>query len=80
MSKILTALVVVVGLSLSMSGCKDKTTSEKASDAIDSAGTAVKDAVKDAGQAVDDAAKATGKAVGDAADATGKAVEDTTKK
>ena len=71
MSKKLMVFVVVVALSLGVTGCKEKTASEKASDAANSAGTAVKEAVKDAGQAVGHAAETSGKAVGDAAKATG---------
>jgi hypothetical protein len=65
-----TAIAVVMALALALcsTGCKERTTSDKVSDAVGSAG-----------EAVNDAAKATGKAVGDAADATGKAVEDATK-
>jgi hypothetical protein len=59
MSKTWIALVIVVALSLSTTGCKKKT------------GEAVNDAAKATGNAVGNAAKATGKAVGNAAQATG---------
>ena len=71
MSKTLIAFAVLTALSLGVTGCKDKTTSETVSDAAESAGEAVGDAGKTAGNAVGDAAKATGDAVGDAATATG---------
>ena len=60
--------------------CKEKTTSEKVSDAAKSTGKKVKWAAQDAGKAVGDAARATGKAVSNAAKATGKATEDAIKK
>ena len=54
--------------------CKEKTTSEKVSDAAKSAGKKAKWAAQDAGKAIGDAAKAAGNAVGDAAKATGNAI------
>lgn len=71
MSKTLVTFAVVMMLSLGMTACKEKTTSEKASDAGKSAGQTASDAAKATGNAVGDAAKATGNAVGDAAKATG---------
>ena len=71
MSKTLTAFAVVMALSLGMTACKEKTTSEKVSDSAKSAGQAANDAAKATGKAVGDAAKVTGAAVGDAIKATG---------
>ena len=79
MSKTLVTFAVVMMLSLGMTACKEKTTSEKASDAGKSAGQAASDAGKATGTAVGDATKATVGAVGDAAKATVGAVGDATK-
>jgi len=66
MSKTLIAFAVLTALSLGATGCKEKTTSETVSDAVESAGQATGDAARAAGNAVDDAAEATGDAVEDA--------------
>jgi hypothetical protein len=69
MSKTLIALVVVVALFLSVTGCKKKA-GETVNDAANAVGNAVGNAAETAGEAVGNAARATGKAVGNAAEAT----------
>ena len=66
MGKKLVAFAVVMALALGMAACREKTTSEKASDAAKSAGQDVKEAAQDVGKAAQDTARDAKDAVEDA--------------
>jgi hypothetical protein len=77
MSRTLMAFAVVMVLSLGMTACKVKTTSEKVSDSAKSAGQATSDAAKATGAAVGDALKATGEYLTQSKDTDVKAAQET---